>query len=366
MPRIHAQGLGKAFSGQFVLRGVDLDVADGAFLALLGPSGCGKTTLLRLLAGLEQPDEGQLQFDDRQIAGPGIFVPPEARDLGMVFQSYALWPTMSVRANIEFGLKIQKLSRADRDARVAEMLDIVGLRSLADRRPHQLSGGQRQRVALARSLAMRPRLVLLDEPLANLDAHLRKSMLAEFRRLHSATGATFILVTHDQDEAMAVASQIAVMDRGGIEQVGTPEQLYRKPASPMVARFISHGLTIPVTVDRNDGHLCHVQLAGTRAAFPGIAPPGPGWLCLHGENLHVVSGQGDFAAQVMAQTFQNGRYLTHVLPHGIGLDTLSLSVDQPLAPGTMLAVAVRRGWVIPQRETGNPAQPLAARKMTHA
>lgn len=341
-------------------------VAAGESFGLVGESGSGKSTILRAIAGLIDSWSGRIDVAGQPVHG-------SRRDrafyktVQMVFQDpYAsLHPRHSVDTVLHEALKLQGAPQIDR--RINQLLDDVGLgRSFRFRYPHQLSGGQRQRVALARSLAMRPRLVLLDEPLANLDAHLRKSMLAEFRRLHSATGATFILVTHDQDEAMAVASQIAVMDRGGIEQVGTPEQLYRKPASPMVARFISHGLTIPVTVDRNDGHLCHVQLAGTRAAFPGIAPPGPGWLCLHGENLHVVSGQGDFAAQVMAQTFQNGRYLTHVLPHGIGLDTLSLSVDQPLAPGTMLAVAVRRGWVIPQRETGNPAQPLAARKMTHA
>ncbi|WP_410216283.1 ABC transporter ATP-binding protein [Paracoccus sp. (in: a-proteobacteria)] len=366
MPDIRARGLGKAFNRTFVLRDIDLDLPQGAFLALLGPSGCGKTTLLRLIAGLELPDEGQLHLGERMIAGPTCFVPPEERDLGMVFQSYALWPNMTVRGNIEFALKARRMPRPERNARVAEMLQAVGLTPLADRRPHQLSGGQRQRVALARSLALRPALLLLDEPLANLDAHLRHRMLAEFRRLHAATGTTFVLVTHDQDEAMAVATHIAVMDAGRIEQVGTPEDLYRRPATPMVARFIDHGVTLPVTVTNGRDGLCQGTLGGATFDLPGEAGPGRGWLCLHRQDLRpAANGRGHFRAQVLSQTFQHGRYLTHVLPQGFEMDNLSLALDRPLPPQGLLDIEITGGWVI-GREARSDRVPLNERVKTNA
>ena len=177
-------------------------------------------------------------------------------------------------------------------------------------------------------------------------------MLSDLRRLHSATGATFIFVTHDQDEAMAVATQIAVMDQGRIQQIGTPEQLYRRPASPMVARFISNGLTVPLDVMARQGDLCRCQLDRAEVSFSGNAAPGPGWLCLHSEDLRVVKTPGHFSAEVLSQTFQNGRYLTHVLPQGIGIDTLDLHVDQPLATGTSLNIEAQAGWVIPRADEG--------------
>ncbi|MEE2861160.1 MAG: ABC transporter ATP-binding protein [Pseudomonadota bacterium] len=346
MRNIRASGLAKSFSSTRVLHDIDLDLPGGAFLALLGPSGCGKTTLLRLIAGLEVPDAGSLHFGDRVILGPGRFVPPEDRDLGMVFQSYALWPNMTVRGNVEFALKARRLAIAERAARVDEMLQAVGLAHLADRRPHQLSGGQRQRVALARSLALRPSLLLLDEPLANLDAHLRHRMLAEFRRLHAATGTTFVLVTHDQDEAMAVASHIAVMDAGRIEQVGTPEDLYRRPATPMVARFIDHGITLPVAVTATHQGRCDLVLGGTSLSLPGDARPGRGWLCLHRPDLRLSAGTGHLRAEVLSQTFLHGRYLTHVLPRGIDIDSLSLAVDRPLTAHAQIGIDITGGWVI--------------------
>ncbi|MFN3847687.1 MAG: ABC transporter ATP-binding protein, partial [Paracoccaceae bacterium] len=195
MPRLALAAITKRFDDFQAVDGVSLTIPDGAFLALLGPSGSGKTTLLRLIAGLEVPDGGEISFDETIVAGHGAFLPPEKRGIGMVFQSYALWPTMTVRGNIEFGLKVGGLKPRERAARIEEALKVVGLAGLGDRRPHELSGGQRQRVALARSLATRPNLILLDEPLANLDAHLREAMLAEFRRIHSLTGSTFVFVT---------------------------------------------------------------------------------------------------------------------------------------------------------------------------
>ncbi|SMO44771.1 ABC transporter ATP-binding protein [Paracoccus laeviglucosivorans] len=354
MPHLSLRNISKSFGEQDVLTGIGLELPAGAFLALLGPSGCGKTTLLRLIAGLERPSQGSLWLDGRELAGPSTFVLPEARGLGMVFQSYALWPSMTVQGNVEFGLKVQGMSRSERKARVAEVLATVGLDALADRRPHELSGGQRQRVALARSLALRPRMILLDEPLANLDAHLRQSMLAEFRRLHAATGATFVFVTHDQDEAMAVASHIAVMSQGRIEQVGTPETLYRRPKTAMVARFISHGMTLPVEVTARDGDLCRTLLNGQVLGLPGSAAEGPAWLCLHREDLTIApAGQGHIRAEVLGQNFRNGRYLTHVTPQGIGADVLSLALDHPVAQGTALHIRIASGWVI-ARDGGTP------------
>ena len=366
MPQLIARGLGKSFDGHRVLGEIGLDLPAGAFLALLGPSGCGKTTLLRLIAGLETADAGELLFDDRVVSGPGRFVPPERRDLGMVFQSYALWPNMSVRGNVEFALKARGMPRPLREARIAEVLETVGLSHLAARRPHDLSGGQRQRVALARSLALQPGILLLDEPLANLDAHLRQQMLAEFRRLHHRTGATFILVTHDQDEAMAVASHIAVMEAGTIQQTGTPEDLYRRPATPMVARFIGHGATIPVRVLAQRDGLCTLDLGGVTVHAGGQAAPGPGWLCLHREDLRAAApGAGHVQAEVLTQSFRNGRYLTHVLPCGIGVESLSLILDAPLPPGARLAVEITGGWVI-GAAPGPVAAPLRHRDPAHA
>lgn len=359
MRNIRASGLAKSFARTRVLKDIDLDLPEGAFLALLGPSGCGKTTLLRLIAGLEVPDEGRLYFGDRMILGPGCFVPPEDRDLGMVFQSYALWPNMTVRGNVEFALKARRMRRADRLARIEEMLRAVGLSHLADRRPHELSGGQRQRVALARSLALRPSLLLLDEPLANLDAHLRHRMLAEFRRLHAATGTTFVLVTHDQNEAMAVATHIAVMEAGRIEQVGAPEELYRRPATPMVARFIDHGLTLPVRVVAQRDSRCDLVLGDAAMSLPGRARPGRGWLCLHREDLRPATGQGHFRAEVLSQTFLHGRYLTHVLPRGIEVDALSLALDRLLPPKAEIGIDIAGGWVI-DRDTGRTPRHAAA------
>jgi iron(III) transport system ATP-binding protein len=353
VPRLTAHNLTKTFNGVPAVNQVSFAIPDGAFLALLGPSGCGKTTLLRIIAGLEHPDQGELCFDDVAVAGPGGMLPPEARKLGMVFQSYALWPTMTVRGNIEFGLRVQKHSAEERRRRIAEVLEVVGLNGFERRRPHELSGGQRQRVALARSLALRPRLILLDEPLANLDAHLREAMLSEFRRIHSVTGATFIFVTHDQEEAMAVATLVAVMNRGGLEQVGTPEELYRRPATEMVARFIGKGRTLPVEVLASKAELCTISLAGKVLEVPGQAPAGPGWLCLHAPDLRHVAENGHLRCQVVNQIFQNGCYTSQFMPLGIDTETIGLPLPGRLPQGTNVEIAISGGWVIPRQASAS-------------
>ena len=360
LPRLTVKNLQKRFDGQFAIDGVSFNIPDGAFLALLGPSGCGKTTLLRMIAGLEQPDRGEIRFDDTIVAGPNAFLPPERRNLGMVFQSYALWPNMSVKGNIEFGLKIAGLSSKKRAERIAEVLEVVGLKGLEARRPHELSGGQRQRVALARSLAMRPRLILLDEPLANLDAHLREAMLSEFRRIHSMTGATFVFVTHDQDEAMAVATHLAVMNCGRLEQFGAPEDLYARPATAMVARFIGRGRTLPVEILVSKAGRTTVRLGEAVLDVPGDAPAGAGWLCFHASDLVPVQQGGHLKAELAGQVFQNGAWLSHFTPLGLDADLVSLPLKERLSPGARISLAFLSGWVIP-RAAANVASVLQRR-----
>ncbi|WP_407181689.1 ABC transporter ATP-binding protein [Bradyrhizobium sp. STM 3562] len=234
MPLLRIEGVVKAFGGVRAVDGVSLDIRAGEFLALLGPSGCGKTTLLRMLAGFETPDEGRMLLNGRDIAQ----VLPHERPVNMMFQNYALFPHLSVRDNIAFGLKRAGLPRAEIKDRVAEMVALVKLKGLEKRRPDQLSGGQRQRVALARSLARRPQLLLLDEPLAALDKKLRESTQAELMEVQRRLGMTFIIVTHDQEEAMTVADRIGVMNAGRLAQLATPRELYEAPRSRWIAEFV--------------------------------------------------------------------------------------------------------------------------------
>ena len=234
MPLLRIEGVVKKFGGFRAVDGVSLDINAGEFFALLGPSGCGKTTLLRMLAGFETPDAGRILLNGRDIAQ----VLPHERPVNMMFQNYALFPHLSVRDNIGFGLKRARMSRAEIAARVAEMVALVKLEGLEKRKPDQLSGGQRQRVALARSLARRPQLLLLDEPLAALDKKLRESTQFELMEVQRRLGMTFIIVTHDQEEAMTVASRIGVMDAGRLDQVATPRELYEAPNSRWIAEFV--------------------------------------------------------------------------------------------------------------------------------
>ncbi len=234
MTRVRIDSLVRSYGAVQVLKDVSLDIASGEFLVLLGPSGCGKSTLLSAIAGLDEVQSGRILFDDRDVTK----LEPNDREIGMVFQSYALYPTMTARANMAFALRVAGASKAQMDDRVTWAANLLQITHLLDRKPGQLSGGQRQRVAIGRALVRQARLFLFDEPLSNLDAKLRNEMRAEIKALHEKLGATFIFVTHDQIEAMTLATRIAVMNGGIIQQIGTPDDIYRRPATRFVADFV--------------------------------------------------------------------------------------------------------------------------------
>jgi ABC-type Fe3+/spermidine/putrescine transport system ATPase subunit len=271
-PALAVRGLRKTFGAVVAVDGVSLDAAPGEFLSLLGPSGCGKSTVLRMVAGLVEPDAGQVVLAGEDITRVAV----HRRHLGLVFQSYALFPHMTVFDNVAFGLRRRKVAEGELRPRVERMLDLVRLGPLGARHPRELSGGQQQRVALARALATEPRVLLLDEPLSNLDALLREEMRVELKRLQERLGTAMIFVTHDQAEAMILSHRVAVMDAGRVVQVGTPEEVYRRPATPFVARFLGRANFLPGVVVRREAAAVVVALdAGlTVVASPreGLAP----------------------------------------------------------------------------------------------
>lgn len=249
------QNIQKRFDKTIVVHDLTLHVEAGELFFLLGPSGCGKTTCLRMVAGFYQPDGGEMRFGDKVMNE----VPPHKRNTGMVFQNYALWPHLTVRGNVEYGLKVRKVPTAERQRRVNEALEMVRLGHLADRYPSQMSGGQQQRVALARALVIRPDMLLLDEPLSNLDAQLRLEMRHEIKRLHKETGTTALYVTHDQEEALSIADRVAVLKDGYLMQVGPPRDLYRHPRSRFVAEFIGETNFLPGKIKAVDLEILEVE-----------------------------------------------------------------------------------------------------------
>jgi len=318
---IELRGVSKRYGTTWAVRGVSLAVAPGEFFTLLGPSGCGKTTALRMIAGFAEPDEGEILLDGQSVAG----VPPWRRDLGLVFQSYALWPHLTVFEHVAFGLRERKVPRAEIRSRVAEALRMVGLEGLGDRRPSQLSGGQQQRVALARTLVVRPRALLLDEPLSNLDAKLRAQMRVELRRLHQELGITTVYVTHDQEEAMALSTRLAVFDHGAVIQLGAPAEVYRRPATRFVAEFLGAANLLPATVEG-----AGVRLRGgpVLATAPPAAPAGTAVLCLiRPETMRLSAGAtvNLLTAVVRSVVYLGGRYDCEL---AIG-DGLVLRADLP-------------------------------------
>ncbi|MBK1864964.1 ABC transporter ATP-binding protein [Aestuariivirga sp. YIM B02566] len=268
---IRLSHLSKRFGDFAAVDDINIAVPKGAFLVLVGPSGCGKSTLLRMLAGLETPSEGEIVFGGRVVSSgqAGLVADPSDRDAGLVFQSYALWPHMSVAGNIEWPLKVAKWSRADRQARVAEVLQLLGIEELSQRYPAEISGGQQQRVAIARTIGPKPGILLFDEPLSNLDAKLRIEMRSELMRIHRATSATSVYVTHDQVEAMTMASHVAVLNKGKVEQFGPPIDLLEKPLTTFVATFLGTPPANLLTVTRQAGELRFGNLVLAAAAQAG-------------------------------------------------------------------------------------------------
>src|ERR1700686_2565715 len=285
-PLLRIEDLSKRFGGSAAVDKLSLDIYQGEFFALLGPSGCGKTTLLRLIAGFERPDSGRIMLDGVDL----VAVPPHRRPVNMMFQSYALFPHLNVEANVAFGLKQEGLAKPEIAVRVADMLALVKLESFGRRKPHELSGGQRQRVALERSLVKRPRVLLLDEPLAALDKKLRDQTRFELMDLQRRLGLTFVIVTHDQSEAMIVADRIGVMDRGWLRQVAQPAEIYEQPNSRWVADFVGDVNLFEGRVGE-DGLRAEGTGAGTLRGTATIdAKPGATvWLAVRPEKMHVAS-----------------------------------------------------------------------------
>ena len=338
----------KRFGDVTAVDDVTLDVRNGELVALLGPSGCGKTTILRLIAGFESVSAGEISFDGELMSAVSRHVPPERRRVGIVFQSYALWPHMSVDANVGYPLRVAGTGGSQYRGKVDAALETVGLTGLGSRRPADLSGGQRQRVALARCLVMEPSLVLLDEPLANLDVHLRAAMEEEFVDFHDKTGATMLYITHDQAEAMALADRVAVMDQGRLVQVAEPRTLYEEPATAMVADFIGRGVVIPGFVTRADGRgACEVEICGERLELRCARrqSPGPARVSLRPEFLSLA--RSGVEGRVRRVVYRGGVHDVEVELSRAPGHALVLNCAEAPSPGAAVHVRVGGGWVIP-------------------
>lgn len=315
MSAIEIRNVTKCFGAVIAVDNVSLTVRPGEFLTLLGPSGCGKTTLLRLVAGFETPDAGVVLLDGNEVTN----MPPYRRNVNQVFQSYALFPHLSARENIAFGLRMQNLPAREIAERVAESVALVSLQGCEDRMPHQLSGGQRQRVGLARALAPRPAVLLLDEPLSALDARLRQSMQLELKQLQRRLQTTFVLVTHDQEEALAMSDRIALIHRGRIEQIGTVHEVYHRPATAFAADFIGQANLLEAELVAREGAAVQMRLDGglvlriPAAAWPTDAARAQ--VSLRPEKIHLgnasLGGENVFEAQVVEEIFKGptGRFL---------------------------------------------------------
>ncbi len=327
---VQIRGLAQRFGGVTVLDGIDLDIAAGEFVVLLGPSGCGKTTLLNIIGGFADPSQGQVLIGGRDMAG----IPPRDRPTTTVFQDYALFPHMTLRDNVAFGLKMRGQDRARRLARADQMLTLVGLDGRGAARPHELSGGQRQRVALARALAVEPDVLLLDEPLGALDLKLRRQMQDELKAIQAKVGTTFIHVTHDQEEAMAIADRIVVMNRGRIEDQGPPREVYLKPRTLFSARFM--------------GEVNQVPVANGRTPFGPIAAP-DGTLCIRPEAISLTGSLHIGLCKVEAATFFGTHVRAHVVP--VAAPDITLVVHLPptatTGPGAFLNLGAEAFMVLP-------------------
>lgn len=363
--RLTLRGVSKRYSADptvaAAVESIDLDIEPGEFVTLLGPSGCGKTSTLRMIAGFETLTEGAINLDGVDISA----TPPHRRPMSMVFQSYALFPHLSVRDNVSYGLKLKKISASRIAEDVDGILAIMNLSGLADRAPHQLSGGQQQRVALARALVMRPKVLLFDEPLSNLDAKLRVQMRHEIRLLQRRLGITSIFVTHDQDEAMTMSDRIVVMSKGRIEQVGAPSEVYRRPASMFVADFIGRANFLDAEVEaiHGDGTATAAVLGDSLRvpAHPDVVVGDTAQLLVRPESVHLSTGAAEKSERATGDV---GRVLNTVfygstVEYEIETDSGNLiaSVSDPVAADVLdlqsvahVRVESDRAWLLPDRE----------------
>jgi iron(III) transport system ATP-binding protein len=319
MPGVTITGLTKRYGDVGAVAGLDLAVRPGELVALLGPSGCGKTTTLRLVAGFITPDGGEIRVGDRVLSSPTVVVPPERRRMAMIFQSYALWPHMTVAQNVAYGLRFAGVPRPERERRVEAMLQVVQLGGYGARYPGELSGGQQQRVAVARALVVEPEILLLDEPLSNLDASLREEMRFEIRRLHEQFGITTLYVTHDQAEAMVISDRVAVLRDGRVVQAGAPQELFERPRTRFVAEFIGKTNLIdavadgPASVARGNLRL--------RVAADGLKPRAPAVVSIRPHQITLGStGSAAAGVNVIAGTIVRASYLGDTVDYQVRLE----------------------------------------------
>ena len=359
MPGVSVESVSKRFGGVQAVTGVSLGVADGRLLTLLGPSGCGKTTTLRMIAGLEQNDTGRIAIGDRVVSDPaaGLFVAPERREIGMVFQSYAIWPHMTVFANVAFPLEVRRRPAAEVRERVQGALRLMEMAHLADRPATALSGGQQQRVAIARALVFQPRVLLMDEPLSNLDAKLREQMRVELRALQQRLGITTVYVTHDQEEAMVLSDEIAVMQEGRVMQVADPETIYTRPANRIVAAFVgAPNLLAAKTREVRQaagGTLAHVEADGWDGWCAGphdLAAGEPVTVIVRPEAIQFGGrpATGITWKGTVVQRFFRGARNVYMVEVAAQRFTVDAPPDQPRMPGSEVTLSVDAGqtWVV--------------------
>jgi ABC-type Fe3+/spermidine/putrescine transport system ATPase subunit len=341
---VRLDGITKRFGDVVALADAWLKVYRGELMTLLGPSGCGKTTLLNLVAGFLLPDAGEIFIDGALVTG----VPTFQREIGIVFQNYALFPHMTAMDNVAYGLKARGIARDEIARRVAETLAIMKLTGLEDRKPRQLSGGQQQRVALARSLVIRPRVLLLDEPFSALDKHLRASMQVEIKEIQRKLGVTTIFVTHDQSEALSLSDRVAVIFEGRIRQIGTPHQIYRRPADRLIASFIGEGSVLRAQLDRIGGSEATVMVGTSRITVPaqplaGLSSGALVDLFVRPEQLRIATDHGAFAGSVVATSFQGDHVDIYVDAPGAAATRVQLRLPcvEPLpSVGVRVAIAI--------------------------
>ena len=348
---VRLEGIDLSFGKTRVLKGIDLQIEPGEFFAFLGPSGCGKTTLLRLIAGFESAQSGRVVIGDQEIS----HLPPWRRNLGMVFQSYALWPHMTVRKNVAFGLQERRVPRNEIKKRVEKTLNLVGLSDFARRRPSQLSGGQQQRVALARTIIVEPQVLLLDEPLSNLDAKLREQMRRELRELQRKLSVTTIFVTHDQEEANTTADRIAVINDGVVQQIGSPMELYDRPANLFVANFLGVANVVAGTMAKENGRVVFHSSDGAMVVPVAEGSQGPSSIVFRPQNMTIgpqdsepVPGTTQLAGTVEHKEFLGGvvRYQVAVGGHFILVDAPHQRGETAMPEGTPVMLCLNNDQVI--------------------